>query len=287
MIIIYDILTDMSNVETYSFSKLNADCMYCYYLDYVADRSEKLPKVNNGFAQVGTLAHSILEDFGNGKLAQFELKDSFLDQFDSAVPYGVKLVTDGKDGKKFTKDLTENYKNSCGNFFEKFDGIDIGEQISAEEDFKLLVKIKNKTLILRGIIDCVIKDSSGEYHLYDYKSKSAFKSEEELFKYTRQLYLYSIYIKYKYGKYPKTLNFLQFRIDHTETIVFSEDNFNETLQWVYNQTEVLEHEQFWSPKCLEEVEKQKQGLKPDFFMANNLCSYRFSCPYSPNYKGDE
>lgn len=283
MIVIYEVLTDMDGVGTYSFSRLNADCLYCYYLDYVADRKEKLRKVSNGFADVGLIAHKVLEDFGNGKLLQFELKDRFLADFDEGVPYGVKLVMDNG----YVKDMTEKYKADCAKFFEKYDGIDVGEQIAAEEKFSLLLKIKDKTIILRGVIDCIALDSDGEYHIIDFKSKSAFKSPEELRNYARQLYLYSIFVKYKYGRFPKTLQFLQFRIDHTEVINFSEDGLNEALNWVYNQTELLENEQFWTPKCLQESEKQKQGLKPDYFVPNNLCSYRFSCKYSPQYKGDD
>lgn len=273
----------MDGVGTYSFSRLNADCLYCYYLDYVADRTEKLRKVSNGFADVGLVAHKVLEDFGNGKLLQFELKDRFLADFEEGVPYGVKLVMDNG----YVKDMTEKYKADCAKFFEKYDGIEVGEQIAAEEKFSLLLKIKDKTIILRGVIDCVALDSYGEYHIIDFKSKSAFKSPEELRDYARQLYLYSIFVKYKYGRFPKTLQFLQFRIDHTEVINFSEDGLNEALNWVYNQTELLENEQFWTPKCLQESEKQKQGLKPDYFVPNNLCSYRFSCKYSPQYKGDD
>jgi hypothetical protein len=283
VIIIYEVLTDMDGVGTYSFSRLNADCLYCYYLDYVAERQEKLRKVSNGFADVGLVAHKVLEDFGNGKLLQFELKDRFLADFEEGVPYGVKLVMDNG----YVKDMTEKYKSDCAKFFEKYDGIEVGEQISAEEKFSLLLKIKDKTIILRGVIDCIALDSDGEYHIIDFKSKSAFKSPEELRDYARQLYLYSIFVKHKYGQFPKTLQFLQFRIDHTEIIKFSEDGLQEALDWTYNQTELLESEQFWTPKCLQESEKQKQGLKPDYFMGNNLCSYRFSCKYSPQYKGND
>ena len=301
MIIIYEVLTDMDGVGTYSFSKLNADCLYCYYMDYVADRKEKLSKADNSFGLVGTFCHSIFEDFGNGKLLQFELKDKFLEGFDEAVPHGVKLVSEyykkNKDGL-FEKssggvsDLTEKYKRDCANFFEKYDGvildgIDIKEQVSAEEKFFLLIRIKDKTIIFRGVIDCIVSDTNGDYHIVDYKSKGAFKTQEELKCYFRQLYLYSIFVKYKYKKFPKTLSFLQFRIDHTETIKFSEEDLDETLEWAYNQTELLENEQFWTPKCLQEAEKQKQGLKPDYFFGLNLCQYRFSCKYSPQYKGND
>jgi len=271
----------MNGVDTYSYSKLNFDCMYCYYLDYIARGKEKLHKVNNGFAQTGSTVHSLLEDFSNGELVQFELKQKFLDEFDEKVPYGVELVFE--NGHK--KDLTEKYKTDCANFLETYHGLD--NQIASEESFRFLMKIKDKTLILRGIIDAITKDENGEIHLVDFKSKSKFASEEEADKYFRQLYLYSLYIKFKYGKFPKTLSFLQFRINHTEVREFSKEALEEALEWAYNQIQIIENTEFWSPKCLEEKEKEKQGLKADFFLPNNLCSYRFSCPYSPRYQEGE
>lgn len=268
----------MSNVDTYSYSKLNFDCMYCYYLDYIAQGKEKLRKANNGFAQLGIFCHSIFEDFSNGNLVQFELKQKFLDEFDEKVPYGVELLFENG----FKKDLTEKYKEDCANFLEKYQGLE--NQIAAEEHFSFLMKIKDKTLIFRGVIDAITKDENGEYHIVDFKSHSLFKTKEEADEYFRQLYLYSLYVKYKYKKFPRTLSFLQFRVNHTETRDFSEEALEEALDWAYSQIGILETTQFWSPKCLAEEEKRKQGLKPDLFMGLNLCNYRLSCPYSPRHK---
>jgi len=80
------------------------------------------------------------------------------------------------------------------------------------------------------------------------------------------------------------LSFLQFRVNHTETREFSEESLEDALDWAYSQIGILETTQFWSPKCLAEEEKRKQGLKPDLFMGLNLCNYRLSCPYSPRHK---
>jgi ATP-dependent exoDNAse (exonuclease V) beta subunit len=272
---IYEIITDLSGIDTYSYSKLNFDCMYCYWLDYVATGKEKLRRVNNGFAQTGLLVHSLMEDFSNGKLVQFELKQKLLDEFDEKVPYGVEIIFD--NGSK--RDMTAKYKQQCADFLETYHGLD-GEQVGTEESFSLFLKIKDKMLILRGVIDVIIKDDDGEYHIWDYKSKSLFKNKEEADIYFRQLYLYSLYVKYKFGKYPKTINFLQFRFDHTETREFDEKMLEEALNWAHDQIETIENTNFWSPKCLEEKNKEK----PDLFYSRNLCSYRFSCEHSPLYE---
>ena len=266
----------MTNVPTYSFSRLNGfpTCQYEYYLNYLAKDEDKLEKEDNGFGLCGTLAHSIFEEYANGKLLQFELKDEFLDRFDYEVPNGVKMVF--KNGK--SKDLTEKYKQDCANFFETYDGIKGGKQIAAEEDFRLLVKINDKTLILRGIIDAVIQDDDGEYHIYDFKSKSKFKNDDELKEYARQLYFYSLWIYYKYGRFPKTLNFLQFRINVLTTVEFSKEGFEETLCWIYDRVLEIESEQLWTPRCLIPSD--------DTFYQDSLCNYRYSCPYSPHYVGE-
>ena len=50
-----------------------------------------------------------------------------------------------------------------------------------------------------GIIDLVYEDEQGRLIVHDYKSKSSFKNKAEQKKYARQLYLYSLHIKEKYG----------------------------------------------------------------------------------------
>ena len=279
MIIItdYSVIQDITNVPVYSFSRLNSyyTCPYGYYLDYLADNDHRLKKTGNGFSDYGTFAHSIFEQFGKGELLQFELKPKFIDEFEKNIPNGVKLITK----TKYVMNLTEKYKSAGAEFFDNFEGINGGKQIASEKDFRLLVKINGKPLILRGIIDAIVEDKSGNYHIWDFKSKSAFKSEEELAEYARQLYFYSLAIKSTYGKFPKTLNFLQFRINTIKTVEFNQKSFEETLQWIYDTSEIVENKEFWEAHCMEDCE--------DTFYQDNLCSYRYSCKYSPNYKEQE
>ena len=287
----FQVISSLTDVPTYSFSKLNSfsTCKYEYHLNYGEGQRESLKKVSNSFSQVGLLAHSVLEDFGNEKLLQFELSQTFLDRFDEEVPNGVRLYFNNGS----SKDLTDKYRTQCVEFFDKFNGFPDYEQVGAEEDFKVLVKINEKLMILRGIIDCVLRDSNGNYVIVDFKSKSEFKSEEELKEYARQLYFYSIWIKYKFGEYPKTMQFLQFRIGVTTTVTFNEEDFQETIGWIYNQSEKIENENYWEPYCnnlpTTEQRDRKTGevkLVEDTFYPDNLCQYRFSCKYSRHYNED-
>ena len=57
----------------------------------------------------------------------------------------------------------------------------------------------------------ILQDKSGEFVVWDWKSKAGFKNETEQKAYARQLYGYSLYVKEKYGHYPKKLCFGMFR----------------------------------------------------------------------------
>lgn len=254
----YDVIMDAKGIDKYSFSKLSSiyQCPYEYYMCYI----KRLQGEGNSFACVGSLVHEILEKYMNGKILQLEMKDLFLENFDELIPEGVKMQA----SDTFTKDLTQNYKDSCANYLENFSGFDGYEVIATEQEFNLLMRIKDKAIMLNGFIDLILRDDAGNFVIVDYKSKGAFKNKSEIKKYARQLYLYSIYIKYKYNKFPIIMWFEQFRINHQEIIEWNEEDFNEMLDWIYNTVLLIENENLFVPK-------------KDYFYCNNLCSYRNTC----------
>ena len=252
------VLCDVSNVDRYSFSKLSTiyQCPYSYDLYY----NEKIEGEGNGFADCGSLVHSILERYFKGELLQFELVDTFINEFEEAVPEGIFITFESG----FKKDMTEKYKEQCISYLESFSGFDDLEVISAEEKFDILVAINNKKIIFNGFIDAIAKDKNGDFYIIDHKSKANWKNKDELKKYTRQLYVYALYVKYKYGKYPKELWFNMFRANKIEKIKFSNEDFLESLNWISNTVEIIENEQFFEKKI-------------DDFYCNNLCNYRNIC----------
>lgn len=261
-----EVLLDLKSIEKYSFSKLNSfhGCKYGYKLTY----HDKKRGEENGFSQLGSFVHGILEDYLNEEILQFEMVSKFEEGFQENVPNGISSTTfSNKTQKTFVKDLTDSYKAQCVSFLDKFDGFHDHSVLGVEEKFEILVKINDKMLILNGFIDVIIQDENGEIVIVDYKSKSAFKNKEEIRHYARQLYMYSIWIKHKYGKYPKELRFVQFRIDHEEKIPFNMEDFNETLDWIYKTSMEIEDEQFFEPSC-------------DVFFAMNLCGHREYCDYN-------
>lgn len=270
--VLYKVIADVSNVEKYSFSKLSTihQCPYMYDLYY----NQKIEGENNGMAQCGSLVHSILERYFKRELLQFELVDTFLDEFDEKVPNGVTLTF----SSGFEKDMTEKYKEQCIDFLSNFQTIENLDVVSIEENFNLLTMIKDKTIILNGFIDIIAKDKENNFYVIDWKSKSKFKNKAEIKEYARQLYLYSIYVKHKFGKYPKEIWFYQFRIGHIEKIIFNEMDFEEALDWAYDTVKQIENEQFFLPIDFSKYETPTALNDAKFFCAN-LCDYSKICDY--------
>ena len=81
------------------------------------------------------------------------------------------------------------------------------------EDKERKEAYKNETVLVQGVIDCIIEDESGELHLVDYKTDRLTKDElqcEELareklsFSHALQLSYYKDAIREIFGKLPKT-----------------------------------------------------------------------------------
>ena len=98
--------------------------------------------------------------------------------------------------------------------------------------------------------------------------------------YARQLYLYSVWIKKKYGKFPKYLWFFQFRIGHIEKLEFNIEDFYEVLHWIYDTLCQIEEEQFWMPIDFSNMKKDE--IDNATFFCRNLCDYRMDCSYWKN-----
>jgi len=246
-----------------------------YKLNYI----DGVKGCSNGFGEVGSLVHSLLERYYNGELEQFELSEKFLEEFDEAVPHGVVLTFENG----FRKDLSEQYMRQCVGFLDNFGGFEGYEVIGVEENFSLLVEIGDKKFMLNGFLDLVLKDKYGNYHVIDFKSKSKFKDQNEVDEYSRQLFTYAIYIKHRYGVFPKELRFVQFRIGHTERVKFSEDVLGKTVGWIYRTLEEIEEERFFFPIDFE------SGNDPTFF-CRCLCSYGQNsgiCEFYSDYLRDK
>lgn len=249
-----------SAVERYSFSKLNAwwTCPYGFYQRYI----EHKVGIGNAFASFGTLVHEIMEEYAKGKAELWDLPQIYEWRFDTSVPEKFPY-------NKYV-DLRDSYYSQGLNFLKNFQGYENVKVLGVEEEFALDIDDWQ----FNGIIDLVFQDELGRLIIRDYKSKASFKNEEEKRKYARQLYLYALYVKQKYGRYPDELQFLMFRKQKDPVCIpFNIDDLDEALQWAKDTVRIIRNAFDYPAQCEE-------------FYSENLCNHREYCPLKvkPKYK---
>ena len=240
--------------ERYSFSKLSSyyTCPYGWWLRYGEHKSG----IGNAFSSYGTFVHSLMERYANGEIEIWELPVLYEWEFDTAIP------------EKFPWNkyvvLRDSYYAQGLEFLKSFQGYDKYHILGVEQAFDKY--IDDDDWIFMGIIDLIFEDENGDLIIRDYKSKAKFANDTEKKEYARQLYLYSMYVKEKYGVFPKSLQFLMFRKQMLVTIPFNVDDYDEAVQWAKNTVRVIRDSFEFPPKC-------------DLFFANNLCNHREYCKF--------
>lgn len=204
--------------------------------------------VGNAFSQVGTLAHSILEQYAKGELKISEMANQFKIRFPKEVT---------ETFPKFFKDLKEIYYKGILAYFKDFKGFGPYKVLAVEDRFETEID----DWLFNGVIDLVLEDKDGNIIIEDHKSKSSFKNKAEQQKYARQLYLYAHYVMQKYGKPPKELIFNMFRKQILVRIPFNAEEYKEALQWAKNTVLAIREEQTYEPTF-------------DDFFCDNLCDFR-------------
>ncbi len=237
--------------ERYSFSKLSAfhTCKYGYMLTYLDHKKGE----GNCFSSYGKELHSIMERYAKGELSLDLLSDVYQWEFDTNIPEEFPSAP-------YCKNMRELYYNQGLEFLQSFPGYSGLKILEVEQTFD--IDIDN--WVFNGIIDLVLEDSEGNITVQDYKSKSKFKNKKECDEYARQLYLYSLYIKQKYGKYPTSLRFEMFRKQQSVNITFNEEKLIEALEWAKNTVTAIR-------ECWDFPPNQEN------FYCSNLCNHRGYC----------
>lgn len=232
---------------SYSALSLYNDCPASFKAHYI----DELPKKSNAFAEYGGFVHNILNRFFRGELEDFELASIYRKHYAENVVSEFPFL--GKTN------LSEMYYMQGHEYLLNFKGFDGYEAVGSEIEFH--TTIAGKRFI--GFIDLLLKDAEGNYIIVDHKSKNKFKSKKERSEYLRQLYLYSVWVKEEYGKYPTELWFNMFRgkIDKNK---FVEDNLKKALIWAEFTLDMIDFDATW----------QKSG---DYFYCRNLCDVRDYC----------
>ena len=237
--------------ERYSFSKLNSfhTCKYGYKLTYIDHKKG----IGNCFSSYGTEVHSLMERYAKGEINLWDLADTYEWEFDAAVPEPFPKSS-------FCKNMKELYYKQGLEFLKNFPGYADREILEVEDSFDLSID----DWVFNGVIDLVYRDNDGNLVIQDYKSKSSFKSKKEKAEYARQLYLYALHVKEKYGEFPKTLRFLMFRKNHIEDVPFDIKGLEEALTWARNTVQEIRDCWDFAPNC-------------DEFFSQNLCNHREYC----------
>src|SRR5690625_259495 len=237
-------------------------CFLNYELTYGwGDRGE-----NNFFGLYGTLLHDTIEDLHNGKISKLE------------VPVKLKREMARFKYKVPFRTMEKNYVDGINNFFKDFDKIFENYNILEAEE-KQLFSIDDIQLI--GFPDLVAEHKEYGFIIGDYKTAKPYVGDK-LTHNIQQLYLYSIPIYLKYGKYPDHLVYIYSREkefeDREVAIPFNMEDLERTKQFVRDTVYKIEnHKGKWHPRC-RDVDGEK-----DWF-ANFLCNHRESCKEKNHFK---
>lgn len=272
----------------WSFSSVNTynTCPQAFKLGYL----DALPRVDNAFSDWGTFMHSIMEAYFRGEVEFFELSQMYVDGYKDNVLCEFPP-------NKFC-DLSERYYTAGKEYLDKFEGLfEDCEVVGVEQ--KVFLKIEGRPFV--GVIDLLLKDGE-DYIVADHKSKSAFKSKRELAEYARQLYLYALFVREKYGKWPTKLVFHMVRAGgELVEVPFVEVDAMAAKQWFLDTIDAIYQDvEFLStPNRIrrelkelrgqldrkevkfEDYKKKKKSLetalKKESFFCHALCSSREIC----------
>lgn len=280
----------------WSFSSVNTynTCPQAFKLGYL----DALPRVDNAFSDWGTFMHSIMEAYFRGEVEFFELSQMYVDSYKDNVVCEFPP-------NKFC-DLSERYYTAGKEYLDKFEGLFENCEVVGVEQ-KVFLEIDGRPFV--GVIDLLIRSKTG-LRVIDHKSKSALKTKKERMEYARQLYLYSLYVREKYGEWPEMLVFHMMRAGgELVEIPFVEADavaakrwFLETIDAIYEDAKFETTPNIYRSRIsklresfdrkeigFEEYKKQKKSLenaiKKMGFFCEALCSNRHQC--NPESKASE
>lgn len=254
-----DIKNDLVDDMKWSFSRLSSfhTCKKMWYLTYIEGKNSE----DNFFSEYGTFAHSIFEKYAKNEIELYEIPEFIKNNYNN-------FINTAPPPNKYV-DLNETYYNKLIKYFDNFNGFS-DETIGVEQEVSFDITVNKVKRKFTGYIDRVSLDKNNNIVITDYKSKAKFKDRDELEKYSYQPYLYSIWIKNKYGVYPKFLDFNMFRSGIIERIEFNIDDLKKAKKWASD--------------TIKSIYKED---KFDYNYNEFFCKYLCGCSkYCPKVNGD-
>lgn len=246
-------------VWSYSRFATYEDCPYRFYLTYI----HKTEAVKLFFADYGLFMHLIIQKYLTGALQKEELPGYYLTHFRKNV-----------SGKAPNQTVFQNYFRQGLAYLNDIEPAK--EEILGIEK-EVFFNIEDREFI--GYIDKVSQNNGIE--ITDHKSralkerthrKKPTRSDEELDRYLRQLYIYSIPIEKEYGDLPKNLIFNCFRIKTQVIEPFDMNAYEATKRWALATISSIAGETAWKPHI-------------DWFKCSYLCGCNHQCEYFQMFGG--
>lgn len=242
--------------QPWSYSRLTAfeSCPQKFFLKYILNEDQQ-PQF---LSQYGSFMHEIHEKYFKGKIPKTGLLSYYI------LNYPERVTAKAPNGA-----IRDNYYDDgqiYWQFFEDFKG----DLVSAEERMKFDVGQYHFV----GIADMIRKEGN-DIVLYDHKArklkprstrKIPTQNDLELDDYFRQLYLYSIPIKEKYGKYPRELILNCYRERTLIHEPFSVKRLKDAEEWATGMVEKILTASEFPPDL-------------DWFSCSNLCGFQDECDY--------
>lgn len=250
------IYTPLIDSMKWSYSRIKSfdTCAYAWYLKYICGDEEE----DNFYASYGSFVHKLIEKYYKGEIPQHNLAMNFLLGF----PLEVR-------GRKPSSDLVDKYMLKGYQYFQTFQPF-CYNLISVEE--KISFKVDGREFV--GYVDFIGEDDSGicivDHKSRDLKKRSGrskpTKKDEELDEFLKQLYLYSIGVKERYGEYPSKLCFNCFKSGEFIEEPFDINALHEARQWATQEIERIRRTDEFRPSI-------------DWFYCSNLCGFKKECCY--------
>lgn len=249
----------------YSYSSISSfeTCPYSFKLMYIDYKD----RINNFFAEHGTLMHNCFEQFFNGNLESYELTKYFTDNYDIFVK---------ADAPDYPAGMKERYIEQGIEFFNNFsfekDDYEI-TNIESKIDFELAPGIT-----FTGRPDLVLKSKkTGKYGLWDYKSSAPFRTNKrtgeeitdtkKLEGYYKQMYLYAHALREHKNIPIETITLWFTRPDRKVTVEWEEEKEKKAIKWAIDVINRIKKEEEFPYNNSEK------------FFCDNLCSVREHCEY--------
>ena len=233
-----------------SKSDIIDQCGWKYYLKYVEKLDEGLQSPNEDSLNFGSFIHKVFELGYKEKTSKDLLKLAESERATYKIPF--------RDNSRI---------QSCIEHFIMFNQ-KLGETVSTEWKFEIKLDEKND-ITFNGVIDRIIRGTSGGYLVIDYKTSKREKKKKDLLT-DKQLmgYAYAIHKTYNVPYkdivcahyYPLTNNFVEVRFTEFQI-------------------------KGWMKKEIDKVWRIRKKKKGEFYPTENMfCDWcEFKCSYCPKF----